>query len=391
MSSDRYKNLGASATKEGIHLALKNAGLETEAQYFAHLLPDIAGDNKYRSFIHADGAGTKSVVAYLRYKDTKDCSVFASLAQDALVMNLDDVFCLGQPSSMMLSNAIGRNARLVPDEAIEAIISGYSELAASLKKLGVEVDLGGGETADCGDVVRTLLVDAVLAGRIEESNLLSPSNIQSGDAIVALSSTGKASYEKVPNSGIGSNGLTLARHCLLNSSYREKYPECVDSGIDQSISYMGPYYCTDSPSELEMNVGEALASPTRTYAPVLKKIFSTLSSDVHAVIHLTGGAHTKVIRFARSKRFVKDNLFATPEIFKLIQEHGKVSWEEMYKVFNMGQRMELYVPKNRVEQVVKLAAEFSIEAKQVGHVEDSEDSQSEVIVRSDHGEFTYRL
>ena len=391
MSSDRYKSLGASATKEGIHQALKNAGLDTEAQYFAHLLPDIAGDKDFKSFIHADGAGTKSVVAYLRYMDTNDPEVFKSLAQDALVMNLDDVFCLGRPSSMMLSNAIGRNARLVPDEAIEAIISGYTELADSLKTLGVDVALGGGETADCGDVVRTLLVDAVLAGRIETQKLLSPSNIRSGDAIIALSSTGQASYEDQANSGIGSNGLTLARHCLLNSSYREKYPECVDDGIDTSISYMGPFSCKDTPAGLEMNIGEALASPTRTYAPLLQKLFNDKSLDIRAVIHLTGGAHTKVIRFANSKRFVKDNLFPTPEIFKLIQTHGEVSWEEMYKVFNMGQRMELYVPQSNVEQVVKTASEFSIDARKVGHVEDSSDSQSEVIVRSEHGDFTYRL
>lgn len=394
MSLDRYQNLGASATKEGIHRALENAGLAAHSQYFAQVLPDIAGDPAMRSFVHADGAGTKSIVAYLRFRDGGDPKVFSALAQDALVMNLDDMYCVGEPCSLVLSNTIARNARLIPDIAIEAIISGYSALCKSLQAEGIEILLGGGETADCGDVVRTLLVDAVMSGRIAAAKLISPSSIQVGDAIVALSSTGQARYESATNSGIGSNGLTLARHCLLHGSYKEKYPECHDPGIDAQYSYVGPYHTSDTPAGLGMSVGEALASPTRTYAPVLKKIYAALGAEIHGVIHLTGGAHTKVLRFAQGKRFIKDSLFPTPPLFQLIQEHGKVEWKEMYKVFNMGQRMELYVPPASVETITKLSAEFGIEARTVGRVEahpEGDSAASEVLLRSEHGSFSYRL
>lgn len=347
-----------------------------------------------RSFIHADGAGTKSIIAYLRYRESGDAAVFSSLAEDATVMNLDDIYCLGTPVSLTLSNAIARNSRLISDGAVRAIISGYTDICRRLEAEGIHIQMGGGETADCGDVVRTVLVDAVMCGRIPRKNLISPEAIQPGDAIIALSSTGTARYENTANSGIGSNGLTLARHSLLHSSYKEKYPECVDPGLDDSISYSGPYRVEDSPEGLGMTIGEALASPTRSYAPVLREIYATHGSAVHGVIHLTGGAHTKVLRFRRGMKFEKNNLFPVPKIFELIQESGQVSWQEMYKVFNMGQRIELYVPEALSDSIHEISAMFGIEARRVGIVSahpDGPEAASEVVLQTTHGDFSYRL
>ncbi|MCB0359531.1 MAG: hypothetical protein KDD44_07835, partial [Bdellovibrionales bacterium] len=317
--ASRYSELGVSASKQGLHDALQRAGVESSAGFFAQLGPDIAGDPAYISLLHCDGAGTKALLAYLYACDTNDTSVYASLSQDALVMNLDDILCVGLPSGMSIANAISRNARLIPDEAISRIIGRYKELVDSLNNLGFPLTMTGGETADMGDVVRTLVVDATIAARIPKDRLVDTRNICSGDVIIGLSSTGRASYEDSENSGIGSNGLTLARHALLTEDYLSLYPEVCDPQTAAEHRLRGPFRMTDLPSGLGMSIGKALLSPTRTYAPVLRKVFESLGRDVHGVIHCTGGGQTKVLRFGPgSLKFIKDNLFPEPPVFRLI-------------------------------------------------------------------------
>ena len=393
MNQSKYQQLGASATKAGLHQALNNIGLNSENNYFCHLLNDIAGDPAYSSFLHCDGAGTKGIVCYLMYKSSGDPKVFGGLAQDALVMNLDDIFCLGRPEKLVVSNLIGRNAQLISDEIIEVIIGSYKELCASLRHMGIDIEMGGGETADCGDVIRTIMVDAVVAGRIKKDNLINPQRIVPGDVIIGISNTGQASYENKPNSSMGSNGLTLARHALLNKKCAELYPEVLDPNIDKSAAYGGPFFVSDLPNKLGMTAGAGLSSPTRTYAPVLAKIYSECVSEIHGCIHNTGGGQTKVLRFGQGNIYVKDNLFPTPPLFELIQEHGKVPWMEMYQVFNMGHRIELYVPATKSKEIIEIVKSFKLEAKEIGHVEKNTDSatSNKVIVRSPHGAFEYSL
>ncbi len=373
---------------------LDASGLGDSSGLFAPVFADVAGDEQFRSFLHCDGAGTKSIVAYLHYRETGDPTIFAGLAQDALVMNLDDVYCIGKPQSLRLANLLARNSILIDDQAIGQIIARYKELNDQLCAMGIPLIMGGGETADCGDVVRTLLVDAVLSGRIATKNLIYASQIRPGDVIIGLSSSGQSSYEQSPNSGIGSNGLTLARHALLSQQYVTEYPECCDPGIDRSIAYQGPYRTTDSVEGLSMSIGEALCSPTRTYAPVLQKIFDEHPGEIHGVVHLTGGAHTKVLRFGKGNLITKDNLFEIPTLFSLIQKHGQVDWEEMYKVFNMGQRLEIYVPQALGPKIIAAAQSFSIDAQQIGRVEehpDGPEAANRVRLESEVGEFEYQL
>ena len=389
--SESYSKLGASASKQGLHKALKSSGLETDQGLFSSVFPDSAGDPGYRSFLHCDGAGTKSAVAYLLYKATGDPSHFAGLAQDALVMNLDDVYCIGVPEGLLLSNLLARNASLIPDEVIEVILTAYRKLAEQLASLGISLTLSGGETADCGDVVRTLVVDAVLAGRIREPGLIRASTIRSGDAIVGLSSTGRCAYEDEEGSGIGSNGLTLARHALLSKD-AERFPEVFDPGLDPSLRYRGPFAVTDTPSELPMSIGKALLSRTRTYAPVLKKAYLSLGEHIHGVIHCTGGGQTKVLRFGTGNFYVKDRLFDVPPLFDLIRRHGKVSWKEMYQVFNMGHRMEVYLDPKGVPELIGLASDHGVEARQIGEVRPSEiDGQNHLRLSSPEGDLDYQL
>lgn len=386
--------MGVSASKSGLHTVLKNAGVEDSLGLFAKVTPDLAGDPEYYSVVHCDGAGTKTIIPYLYYKATGNASLFRNLAQDALVMNLDDIYCIGAPQHLVLANAIARNARLIDDIALEEIITSYRDLVSSLQSLGVPLVMSGGETADCGDVVRTLVVDAVISGRIKKSNIIDANNIQSGDVIVGFSSTGKATYESESNSGIGSNGLTLARHTLLSSEHMRACPEIVDPATDKALAYHGPYMVEDKPEELSgQSIGEALSSPTRTYAPVLQKLFAELGESIHGVIHLTGGGQTKMLRFGKGLRFVKDSLMPTPALFQLIQQHGEVSWREMYQVFNMGHRLELYLPESEAEKAIGLAQEFSIEAKIIGRVETNPESSTEnsLLLQSEHGEFQYSL
>lgn len=390
MEKSNYEKLGASASKAGLHKALEAAGFDLSDGLFASVVPDIAGDENYLSFLHCDGAGTKSIVAYLAYKESNDLKCFAGLAQDALVMNLDDIFCIGLPENLFLANAIARNANLIPDAAIGEIVANYKKLCSSLKEQNIEISLSGGETADCGDLIRTLLVDAVVGGRIKKENLINTNNIIPGDVIVGISSTGKASYEEKENSGVASNGLTLARHSLISKQYVRDYPEILDPAVNPDYAYRGPFKLSDRPDGLGMSIGEALLSPTRTYVPILAKIYKALGKEVHGVIHQTGGGLTKVLRFGKNNRYVKNNLFEVPPLFKLIQEHGAVSWQEMYQVFNMGHRIEVYLPMDSASEVIKIANQFGLAAKQVGHVEKSKD-KNEVVVESKNGVFEYTL
>jgi len=388
-----YQQLGASADKAGLHMALSAAGLTPEEDTFCTVLPDIAGDPDYYFFSHSDGAGTKSIVAYLLEQESGDSSIYASLAQDALVMNLDDVFCIGRPENLYLANTIGRNAHIVGDLAVSAIIGRYKLLCEVLAQEGISLTLTGGETADCGDVVRTLLVDATLSGRIKRRGLISTKAIQEDDIIIGLSSTGQSRLEQKPNSGIGSNGLTLARHTLLTHSYLDRFPEAGSHSIRGGLSYPGRFNLSDTPEGLGMSIGEALLSPTRTYSPLLAKIYCDVGKNIHGVIHCTGGGQTKVLRFGKGLRYIKDNLFKCPPLFSLIQREGDVDWREMFKVFNMGHRLEIYVPQEFETHIIDLAKDFGIEGRRIGVVQKLSglDSKNQVVIDSEQGTFDYML
>ncbi|MCB0325508.1 MAG: hypothetical protein KDD69_18125 [Bdellovibrionales bacterium] len=391
MSKSKYEALGASATKSGLHRVLDQAGVTDSLGLFAKVTPDFAGNPEYYSVVHCDGAGTKAIVPYLFYKETGSRALFANLAQDALVMNLDDIYCIGAPESLVLANALARNARLIDDEMLAELIASYRSLVQQFQQLGVPIVMSGGETADCGDLVRTLLVDAVVAGRIAKARIIDANRIAAGDRIVGLSSTGRASYESSANSGIGSNGLTLARHALLSNTYATAYPEVVDPGVDPTLAYSGSYRVSDTPALLSCTVGEALASPTRSYAPILARIYDRLGNKVHAAIHLTGGGQTKMLRFGTGLRFVKDELFPIPPLFQLIQESGNVGWREMFQVFNMGHRMELYLEEEHCAVALETAAEFGVEAKVIGHVEAQAEATNSLHLVSSVGTFDYSL
>jgi len=382
--SHLYAALGASSSKDGVHKAL--GGL-TSGGFFAEVRDDVAGDPSYYSLLHADGAGTKAIVAYLAFRETGSTSWFKSLAIDSLVMNLDDVACVGSFESLLLSNTIGRNRTLVPDEAVGEIIAGYKEFAERLSSLGIGVSLAGGETADMGDVIRTIVIDSTMFGRVKRSSAINTHSIQDGDTIVGLSNSGQASYEDSANSSIGSNGFTLARHALIEKSYAEKYPEILDPAIAAQQAYRGKQKLFDSPSPLKETIASALLSPTRTYAPVIKSALKELQSEVHGIIHCSGGGQSKALRFGNKKRFVKDNFFPIPPVFELIQNNLDVPWREMYTVFNMGHRMEVIVPKDRAKAVVDVASSFGIEGKIVGYIEDA--VANSVVLKTPHGTFEY--
>jgi phosphoribosylformylglycinamidine cyclo-ligase len=383
--SPSYAALGASSGKAGVLAAV---GESSEARYFAAPLPDIAGDPNAAFFLHADGAGTKSIIAYLAYRESKNPAVFASLAYDSTVMNTDDVACAGGVAGLALSNTIGRNRALVPDEAIAEIIRGYRECCALLASEGLQIHLAGGETADLADIVRTLVVDSTLCARIPRSTLVDTTRVSSGDLIVGFSSTGQARFEKKPNSGIGSNGLTLARHALLKKEYASEYPEVVDPLISKDLIYRGSHSLKDTPAGLGMSIQEALLSPTRPYAPLIKVLLSTLGPRIHALFHMTGGGQTKNKRFGKGVCYEKDNLFPVPPIFSLIQEDGGIPWAEMYAVFNMGHRLEAVVEPEAVNEVISLSEQFGIAARVVGRVTSSKGG-NEVVISSPHGTFRF--
>jgi len=376
MSNDtRYGSRGVSSQKEDVHNAIKNSGKGIFPKAFCKILPDISGgDDSYCNIMHSDGAGTKSSLAYAYWKETGDLSVWKNIAIDAVVMNTDDLLCAGAIDNLVLTSTIGRNKNLIPAEVIKAIIEGTEEFLETLRSYDVNIQLAGGETADVRDLVRTIIVDSTVFCRMKRSDVITNEKIKAGDVIVGLSSSGKTNYEKEYNSGIGSNGLTSARHDLFNKSVAEKYPETFDAKIDSSLVYSGKYNLRD-----KINVGsesveaaKLVLSPTRTYLPVVKKIFSEMKSSIHGMIHCTGGGQTKVMKFVDNMHIIKDNLFPPPPLFNLIKESSGTSWKEMYSVFNMGHRMEIYLKEKDAQALIDIAKEFNLEAKIIGRCETAE-------------------
>ncbi len=389
MSQDsRYNLRGVSASKEDVHNAIKNIDKGLYPKAFCKIIPDIiAGDNDYCNIMHADGAGTKSSLAYLYWKETGDLSVWKGIAQDAIIMNLDDLLCVGATDNILLSSTIGRNKNLIPGEVIAAIINGTEELLAELREMGVSIFSTGGETADVGDLVRTIIVDSTVTARMKRSDVIDNSNIQDGDVIVGLSSFGKASYETEYNGGMGSNGLTSARHDVFNKYIAEKYPESFDPTVPSEVVYSGTYKLTDSIENLDVDAGKLVLSPTRTYAPIMIEIFKKLRSKIHGMVHCSGGAQTKVMHFVENLHVIKDNLFEIPELFRIIQTESGTSWEEMYKVFNMGHRMEIYIAPEYADQIIEISKSFNVDAKIVGRCEKS--AENKLTIKSEFGEFQY--
>lgn len=388
MARSAYGALGVSATKDDVHAAVAtlDAGLYPGA--FCRIGPDVlGGDPDWCAAIHSDDAGTKVLVAYLIFKETGDASVFRGVAQDALVMNLDDLLCIGATDRFLLSNTINRNSFYIPGAVIGAVIAGYEDCIRRLSEQGISIVSTGGETADMVDVVRTILVGATVATRLPRAAVVDNQNIRPGDVIVGLSSTGQATYEDCPNSGIGDNGLTLARHALLCKDYAQKYPEASAPEVKAELAYRGPFRLQDVPAGLGMNVGDALRSPTRTYAPVIKAMLARLSEAIHGIVHNTGGGQTKCSRFGTGVHFVKDNLFPIPPLFQLIAEHGNVEWREMYQTFNMGHRLEVFLPESQAAEVIAISERFGIDAKVVGRCEAG--TPGKVTLETEHGRFEY--
>ena len=386
--NNRYMMRGVSATKEDVHNAIKNIDKGLYPKAFCKIIPDIlGGDPEYCNIMHADGAGTKSSLAYAYWRETGDLSVWKGIAQDALIMNIDDLLCVGAVDNILVSSTIGRNKNLVPGSVISAIINGTDELLAELRSMGVGVYATGGETADVGDLVRTIIVDSTVTCRMKRSDVIDNANIRPGDVIVGLSSSGKATYEDKYNGGMGSNGLTSARHDVFNKSIAEKYPETYDHSVPEDLVYSGDLSLTDSVDGSPINAGELVLSPTRTYAPVIKKILDAHRSHIDGMIHCSGGAQTKVLHFVENVRVVKDNLFPIPPLFRTIQEQSKTDWSEMYKVFNCGHRFEIYLPAEYAEDVIAISKSFGIDAQIVGRVEECD--KTELIIKSEFGEFRY--
>ena len=388
MSNQRYDLRGVSASKEDVHNAIKNVDKGLYPKAFCKIIPDIlGGDPEYCNIMHADGAGTKSSLAYLYWKETGDISVWKGIAQDALIMNIDDLLCVGATDNILLSSTIGRNKLLIPGEVISAIINGTEELLKELRDLGVNIISTGGETADVGDLVRTIIVDSTVTCRMKRSDVIDNANIKAGDVIVGLSSSGQATYEKEYNGGMGSNGLTSARHDVFAKYLAEKYPESYDMNVPNELIYSGNTKLTDSVDGVDIDAGKLVLSPTRTYAPVIKKILDLMRDKIHGMVHCSGGAQTKILHFIQNKHIIKDNLFPTPPLFKLIQELSGTEWKEMYKVFNMGHRMEIYLSPEYAEDIIKIAQSFNIDARIVGRVEDSQENKLTIL--SEYGKFEY--
>ena len=388
MSNQRYMQRGVSASKEEVHNAIKNIDKGIFPQAFCKIIPDIlGGEPDYCNIMHADGAGTKSSLAYLYWKETGDLSVWKGIAQDALIMNIDDLLCVGAVDNILVSSTIGRNKLLIPGEVISAIINGTDELLAELREMGVGVYATGGETADVGDLVRTIIVDSTVTCRMKRSDVIDNAQIRPGDVIVGLASYGQATYEKEYNGGMGSNGLTSARHDVFAKYLAQKYPESFDAGVPDELIYSGGLRLTDEVSGSPLNAGKLVLSPTRTYAPVVKQLLDQLRSKIHGMVHCSGGAQTKILHFVNDVRVIKDNLFPVPPLFKTIQEQSGTDWAEMYKVFNMGHRLEVYLSPEDAETVSDISKSFRIDAKIVGRVEESD--KKELIIRSEFGEFRY--
>ena len=388
--SKRYAGRGVSAGKEDVHNAIKNVDKGLFPKAFCKIVPDyLTGSEDHCLIMHADGAGTKSSLAYMYWKETGDVSVWKGIAQDALIMNIDDLLCVGATDNIMLSSTIGRNKNLIPGEVISAIINGTEELIAELKEFGVEIHSTGGETADVGDLVRTIIVDSTVTARMPKSRVIDNANIKPGNVIVGLASFGQATYETEYNGGMGSNGLTSARHDVFSKILAEKYPESFDSSIPQKLVYSGTKKLTDKIEDSPVDAGKLVLSPTRTYAPIIKKILSEIGSDkIDGMVHCSGGAQTKILHFIDQNHVIKDDLFDIPPLFKLIQQESKTDWKEMYQVFNMGHRMELYVDESIAAEIIQISKSFNVDAKIIGRVEASEDKK--LSIKSEHGEFEYR-
>jgi len=388
MSDTRYNLRGVSAGKEDVHNAIKNVDKGLFPQAFCKIVPDsLTGDEDYCVVMHADGAGTKSSLAYMYWKKTGDLSVWKGIAQDALIMNIDDLLCVGATDNILLSSTIGRNKNLVPGEVISEIINGTEELLAELRNQGIGIQSTGGETADVGDLVRTIIVDSTVVCRMKRSEVISNHNIQGGDVIVGLASFGQATYETEYNGGMGSNGLTSARHDVFSKELATDFPESFDAGVPSDLVYSGSKKLTDEVEGSPINAGKLVLSPTRTYAPVIKKILDQHRNEIHGMVHCSGGAQTKVLHFVDNVHVIKDNLFPIPPLFKLIQEESKTDWKEMYKVFNMGHRMELYVPQTIADSIIEISKSFNIDAQIVGRVEANEGKR--LTIRSPYGAFEY--
>lgn len=387
--SDRYNQRGVSASKEDVHKAISQLDKGLYPKAFCKIVEDhLGGDPQYCTVMHADGAGTKSSLAYIYWKETGDLSVWKGIAQDAIIMNTDDLLCVGATNNILLSSTIGRNKNLIPGEVIAEIINGTEEVLAMLRKHGMNIKSTGGETADVGDLVRTIIVDSTVTARMKRSEVISNDNIKPGDVIVGLSSSGQASYENNYNGGMGSNGLTSARHDVFAKKYFDQYPESFDNRVPSDLVYSGNYNLTDTIPEVSVNIGKLVLSPTRTYAPILIEVFKCLRSQIHGLVHCSGGAQTKVLHFINNLHIIKDNLFPTPPLFKLIQEQSGTDWKEMYKVFNMGHRMEIYLDEKYAHEVIAISQSFGVEAQVIGRVESS--AQKQVIIHSQHGEFFYQ-
>ncbi|TCC99809.1 AIR synthase related protein [Pedobacter psychroterrae] len=392
MSDNRYNQRGVSASKEDVHQAIKNIDKGIFPQAFCKIIPDILGnDDSFCNIMHADGAGTKSSLAYIYWKETGDISVWKGIAQDAIIMNIDDLICVGATDNILLSSTIGRNKNLIPGEVIAAIINGTEEILAELRSQGISIYSTGGETADVGDLVRTIIVDSTVTCRMERAKVISNHKIQAGNVIVGLSSYGQASYETEYNGGMGSNGLTSARHDVFDKSVASAFPESYDPSVPYDLVFSGGKKLTDLVEITEgvsVTAGKLVLSPTRTYAPVIKQILESYRTQIAGIVHCSGGAQTKVLHFVNDDvHIIKDNLFPIPPLFRLIQEQSGTDWKEMYKVFNMGHRMELYVPEEIAEEIIAISKSFNIDAQIIGKVEASD--QKQVTIKSENGEFVY--
>jgi len=387
-SKDRYKLRGVSAQKEDVHNAIKNVDKGLFPKAFCKIVPDyLTNDDDYCLIMHADGAGTKSSLAYMYWKETGDISVWKGIAQDALIMNIDDLLCVGVTDNIMLSSTIGRNKNLIPGEVLSAIINGSEELLKELNEFGVTIHSTGGETADVGDLVRTIIVDSTVTARLKRSEVINNANIVAGDVIVGLASSGQATYEKEYNGGMGSNGLTSARHDVFEKYLAKKYPESFDADVPENLIYSGSKKLTDAVAEVSLDAGKLVLSPTRTYAPIIKKALESHRKDIHGMVHCSGGAQTKILHFIEDLHIIKDNLFDVPPLFKMIQEQSNTNWREMYQVFNCGHRMEIYVPKEIANDIIEISKSFNVDAQIVGRVELS--NEKKLTITSEYGEFVY--
>ena len=384
----RYSQRGVSASKEDVHNAIKNIDKGLYPNAFCKIIPDIiAGDNDYCNIMHADGAGTKSSLAYLYWKETGDSTVWKNIAIDAIVMNIDDLLCVGAVDNILVSSTIGRNKNLIPGEVISEVINGTESFLEDLRELDVNIFSTGGETADVGDLVRTIIVDSTVTARMKREEVITNEKISDGDVIIGLSSFGKATYETEYNGGMGSNGLTSARHDVFSKYIAEKYPESFDNSIPADLVYSGSKKLTDKHSDLGIDIGKLVLSPTRTYAPIIKDILNNYRDKIHGMIHCSGGAQTKVLNFVDDLHIIKNNMFDTPPLFKLIQEESKTPWQEMYKVFNMGHRFEIYAPKEIANDIIKISNKYNVEAQIVGYCETHKGKK--LTINSKHGEFIY--